>query len=771
VTSTPPARSLHETSSISNAQRLATLARQRDGMAGPHAEAWRWVSALAAPTEQDAWAQAVLELAHVNVGPAALMTFWRITIADIGRLGVPALATIARAAAEIGRQAGARAARGALEARSQLVMALQSRDSSDESAVWRGLVRLAREAPFAFGPFLPHLAEVWDRGGAEGVESFVAAGLRLAAADGDRCEAFFSLRDPAARRMLEGLRARTRFAEMRGSLRMFTTALWGRPILLAGAELRPDGQPMRRATLAGGLAILPETFQAAPEGQQRSLFWACAAHVGAHIALGPARFAPGSLKPLQIVLIGLVEDARIETLAMRRFPGLRALWAPFHVARPSRPTTAPALLARLSRALFDPAYEDPDGFIAKGRALFAAELDLEDSALSRRIGGLLGNDIGQMRLQFSANGYVAEPPYRDDGLGLWQWPPPPDPTVPEYELQVEAARPNAKSDTAASEKTGDREPARQGRALAGPVPRRPPATAVYPEWDRAAGVERPNWATLREEMPALGDADAIELAIASEPGLRTRIERLARGVAIGRMHRLRRQREGEDFDLDAVIASEVARRSGDTPDERIYRSNRPRVRDIAILLLADSSQSTAKRVAGSASIISLEKQAIAVLGSALSRLGDRFALRAFASNGRDEVRYARIKEFDAPFDREAMARLSGLRSGLSTRLGTAMRHAGFELENVRASRKILLVLTDGAPSDIDVVDPLDLVEDAARVTRQLRGRGIDVFGVVIDEAGQGVGRAVFGRANHLPIARIEDLPARLSDLYFRVSRR
>jgi nitric oxide reductase NorD protein len=771
VTPTALARPVAEMPSVLNVQRLATLARQREGMAGPHEEAWRCVGALAAPAEQEAWAQAVLELAHVNVGPSALIAFWRITIADIARLGVPKLAAIARAAAEIGRQAGARAARGALEARSQLGMALQSRDSRDESGVWRGLVRLAREAPFAFGPFLPHLAEVWDRGGAEGVEAFVAAGLRLAAADAERCEAFFSLRDPAARRILEGLQARTRFAELRGSLRMFTTALWGRPILLGGAQLRPDGQPMRRATLAGGLAILPETFQAAPENQQRSLFWACAAHLGAHVALGQARFPPGSLKPLQIVLIGLVEDARIETLAMRRFPGLRALWAPFHVARPSRPTTAPALLARLSRALFDPAYEDPDGFIAKGRALFAAELDLEDCELSRRIGGLLGNDIGQMRLQFSADGYVAEPPYRDDGLGLWEWPPPPDPAVPENELHVEAARPSTKSDAASGEKTADGEPARQGRARPGPTPERPPVTAVYPEWDRAAGVERPNWATLREETPALGDAEAIELAIARERGLRARIERLARGVEIGRMQRLRRQREGEDFDLDAVIESEVARRSGDTPDDRIYRLNRPRVRDIAILLLADTSQSTAAQVAGSTSLLSIEKQAIAVLGSVLSRLGDRFALRSFASDGREEVRYARIKDFDAPFDREAMARLSGLHSGLSTRLGTAMRHAGFELEGVRASRKILLVLTDGAPSDIDVSDPLDLVEDAARVTRQLRGRGIDVFGVVIDEAGQGAGLAVFGRAHHLPIARIDDLPARLSDLYFRVSRR
>src|SRR5204862_4569009 len=106
------------------------------------------------------------------------------------------------------------------------------------------------------------------------------------------------------------------------------------------------------------------------------------------------RFPVGQLKPLQIALIGLIEDARIEALAMRRFPGLRRLWAPFHVATPLGPATAPALLARLAHALFDPDYADDNGFVAKGRALFAAEAArLDDPALSRRVGGVLGNDL------------------------------------------------------------------------------------------------------------------------------------------------------------------------------------------------------------------------------------------------------------------------------------------------------------------------------------------------------------------------------------------
>ena len=123
-----------------------------------------------------------------------------------------------------------------------------------------------------------------------------------------------------------------------------------------------------------------------------------------------------------MALIGLVEDARVETLAMRAFPGLRRLWAPFHVAGPSGVITAPTLLARLARALFDPQYADPDGFVEKGRALFAAENDrLDDVSVSRQIGGLLGNDLGQMRVQFNARTYVVEPVYRDDGLGLWDF--------------------------------------------------------------------------------------------------------------------------------------------------------------------------------------------------------------------------------------------------------------------------------------------------------------------------------------------------------------
>ncbi len=90
---------------------------------------------------------------------------------------------------------------------------------------------------------------------------------------------------------------------------------------------------------------------------------------------------------------------------------------------------------------------------------------------------------------------------------------------------------------------------------------------------------------------------------------------------------------------------------------------------------------------------------------------------------------------------------------------------------MRSHRKLILVLTDGEPSDIDVVDPRDLVEDARRAVLGLRSRGIDVFGVTLHPSGAGSGATVFGRNQHMPVRRLEDLTARLAELYFRLARR
>jgi nitric oxide reductase activation protein len=261
----------------------------------------------------------------------------------------------------------------------------------------------------------------------------------------------------------------------------------------------------------------------------------------------------------------------------------------------------------------------------------------------------------------------------------------------------------------------------------------------------------------------------VEEALEGAEVLRNRIAQLVRGINVGRPVRLKRQLDGYDLDVDAMLEAGIALRNGQQPDPRIFRSSTSGHRDLAVLLLLDTSESTRDRLASGASILDVERLAVAILAEAMGALRDPFCLLGFASNGRNDVEMTTVKAFDESYDRACIGRLAGLSSGLSTRLGTA-RHAGEVISHARSFRKLVIVLTDGEPSDIDS-DPLDLIEDASRAALGLKSRGIDGFGVVLDPGGISAAAKIFGRGNTMLVHRVEDLPSRLSELYFRLARR
>jgi nitric oxide reductase NorD protein len=754
--------------------RLHHLIRHREALRGPFQDCWAALSAGAEDAVLERWSEAALELAFVNAGPDCQLAFWRISSELKPALSLNELADCAHAAADICRGAGAQAALASLQA---LPVAQRRLPSSAEIAVWaRGLIRLAREAPESVVAVASRTDMILQACDAPGFETFIASGLKLTRGDRARRRAFFTLEDRLAAQVLEQAAGALTFSRSERILKAYATALWGRPPVLRGAVAPPGGQLPRRVNIAGGVVRVPPVFRGVPKTGLPQLFRACVAHATAHVALTRTQFPIGSLKPLQMALIGLLEDARVEALAMRAFPGLRRLWAPFHAAEPSGVITAPTLMARLARALFDPDYADPDGFVQKGRALFdAAAGRLDDVGLSRQIGGLLGNDLGQMRVQFNARTYVVEPLYRDDGLGLWDFGDRAAPQDEVVEMTVEAARLDRRDDADNPDRRREEaepSPEAVGRARERAPDERGPVIATYPEWDCDAATERPDWTTVRAAPLWPGDAAAIDTALDQVPALRSRIRRLVRGAKVGRHERLKRRTDGPELDLDAALDAAIALRANDLPDERIFRTMMRRRRDLAVTILLDVSESTRDRVAASgASVLDTERLAVGALAEALAALNDPFALRAFASAGREDVRVFCLKDFDEPYGAPVKARLAHLEPQLSTRLGTALRHAGAEIAALRSHRKLILVLTDGEPSDIDVVDPRDLVEDARRAALALRSRGIDVFGVTLDPSGSGSGAAVFGRSQHMPVRRLEDLPARLAELYFRLARR
>jgi nitric oxide reductase activation protein len=234
--------------------------------------------------------------------------------------------------------------------------------------------------------------------------------------------------------------------------------------------------------------------------------------------------------------------------------------------------------------------------------------------------------------------------------------------------------------------------------------------------------------------------------------------------------RVRYQEEGSELDLDVAIRSLVDFKGGATPDTRINMSHRHDGRDIAVMLLLDLSQSLHQVPAGcEQSILELSREAVALLAWAIDRLGDSFAIAGFSSNTRHEVRYQHIKGYSEGWNDEVKSRLAAMEAGYSTRMGAAMRHAGHYLGKRQAEKKLLLILTDGEPSDIDVADERLLIEDARKAVQELDRDNIYTYCINLDPRADDYVSDIFGK-QYSVIDRVEKLPAKLPELFLSLTR-
>ncbi|MEL6997511.1 MAG: VWA domain-containing protein [Pseudomonadota bacterium] len=639
---------------------------------------------------------------------------------------------------------------------------------------WMSLMqRFAAMAPESTLPVLERIDPLLTGLNLSGFEAWLLGGVRLAGADKDKRLAFFRMETPDAERLFDRESGITGFFDVGMRMRAYMTALWGvRPPIRPAPPDRHDGAT-RRASFGDGMIRMPARFPGFQGDHALALYRASLAHIGAHMRHSGPRLPIGKLKPIQTAVVSLIEDARVEALAMREMPGLARLWIPFHIAEASGAMTAPSLFARLSRALIDPDFQDIDGWVRKGRDMFHVARDQwEDPAISRSIGNLLGNDLGQMRVQFNAKTYAPQPPYRDDNAGLWSWD---DDTPPEdaEAVVVESVRPRAEeTDTPDRQREDDEKETdtQSARARPAEATNEGMPAATYPEYDHQAGRERPDWTTVIEYPAPLGDPRFAADVLDRHADLAARIAALVRAAHVGRPQRLRRQAEGETLDLNACIDTLAALRSGEVPDPRVYQIMARRTRDLAVSVLLDISQSTADTVPGGGTILDLERDAVLLLAEAMHGMGDPFAIGAFNSNGREDVRYTRVKDFATPPSTRIGAALAGLKPGFSTRLGAALRHTAADLSDQPTFRRLILLVTDGEPSDIDCLDPDYLVNDAKRAVQTIGTQGMDVFCISLGgRNAEHLGR-IFGTNGFAQIPRIETLPEKLTKIFFRLAR-
>jgi nitric oxide reductase activation protein len=292
----------------------------------------------------------------------------------------------------------------------------------------------------------------------------------------------------------------------------------------------------------------------------------------------------------------------------------------------------------------------------------------------------------------------------------------------------------------------------------------------YDEWDYAIALERPAWCTLLERQAPSADPRIIDEVLERNRDTVNRLTSLIKAAQIQRPLKQRRQLEGDKLDLDASITAMVDLRSGRTPDPRVHERRGRSSRDLAVLVLLDLSQSTNDYVpSAGTTVLKLAREATALVSDAMEKIGDTFAIHGFDSNGRHEVEYYRFKDFDEPYDEQARGRLAGMTGQLSTRMGTALRHAGFFLRNQRAARKLILLITDGEPHDIDVHDRKYLVFDAKHAVEEQTRYGIATYCISLDPRADEYVRRIFGVRNYLVLDHLRRLPEKLPALYIRLT--
>ncbi|MEO7476623.1 MAG: VWA domain-containing protein, partial [Gemmatimonadales bacterium] len=304
------------------------------------------------------------------------------------------------------------------------------------------------------------------------------------------------------------------------------------------------------------------------------------------------------------------------------------------------------------------------------------------------------------------------------------------------------------------------DPIRRGPGLEGA----PQTTGVaYPEWDWRAGAYRPRGAIVRERAAEEGDPGWVDAALhrhaAMVRGVRRDFERLR-----PRRMALRRQPDGAELDVDAVVAAFADRRGGGVTDDRFYIDTRPLRRDVAIALLVDASASTDGWVSGNRRIIDVEKEALLIVGEALAALGDPHAILSFSGQGPARVEIRIVKRFDersAPA--EVRRRIAGLEPSGYTRTGAAIRHATSGLMRQAARHRLLLLLSDGRPNDVDQYEGRYGIEDTRMAVAEARLQGLSCFCLTVDREAPRYASRIFGRSFAV-LSRAERLPTVLTAL-------
>jgi len=650
--------------------------------------------------------------------------------------------------------------------------------------------QLSARAARGLRPMLGVIDELLSKLTLSGLKRWASFGADAYRRDPANLTRYFALQSADARKMLQQERRGTLFIDTQRKLNFYLRALWGRDFFLRPTAADYEGF---RPYIEGHVLHLPDAVDDVAGVSGHDLYRAMTAHLAAHIQYSTAAISAEQLTPAQMVFIGLVEDARVEYCAARDFPGLAKLWGGLlalrHDTAAEHPTVA--ALEGFAHLLSDPAALTGNATLDALGARFHADIDA--NAGNNRFSWNLGlelfhifaatRDVPSLRILSSIR-----IPYRDDNRFIWEYEefdwdaegggylPASQRQLRKYvtamdmawEVDCELAGDDAQEIWVNKDEMMPYEDAGEATAsfndMWGKEPVSPPFH--YPEWDYQVQLYRPDWATVYERRATRGDPGTVDDILTRHKPVAHRIRQIIDMLSPVGVQRVRNLEDGDEIDLNAAVDAMIAIRMGEQPNPRITMRNVITSRDLAVTVLLDLSESTNDTMDGSdKTVLELTREAAALVATAIEGIGDPFALHGFASDGRHDVQYFRFKDWGQKFDTDAKARLDGMTGGLSTRMGAALRHAGAGLVKQPERRKLILLVTDGEPADIDERDPQHLRHDTRKAVAELAAKGVLTYCLTLDPNADAYVKRIFGANGYTVVDHVERLPERLPTLF------
>ena len=652
------------------------------------------------------------------------------------------------------------------------------------------LHQLASTASRGLRPMLNHIDELLSMLTLSGLRRWANFGAQAYRRDFENLTAYFSLESQDSKAVLQKERRGVLFIDVQRKLNFYLRALWGRDFFL-----RPTGADYTdfRPYIDKLIFQLPDAVDDVITREGKipglELYRATAAHMAAHLCYSKSAISAEQLSPAQMFFIGFMEDARVEYKAMQAFPGLRKLWHSLlneeYEGEVEHPTML--VLERLALMLMDRNVSSDDHELNTFVEKFHSEI--EENQDNNRFSWHMGMELFHI---FSNRRDVPSLrileririPYRDDNRFVWEfeefdW----DRGI-EYmaasqrqvrrtvsavemanEVDCEFAGDDAQEIwTCATELFPYEDEGVSYNEMWGKEPVSDPFH--YQEWDYQIQLHRPDWATVYERRQPRGNPEDIENILTAYKPIAHRIKQIIDLLTPEGVQRVRNMEDGDEIDINAAVDAMISIRMGTQPNPRITMRNVLKNRDLSVVVLMDLSESTNEKVQGSdKTILELTREAATLVATAINGIGDPFALHGFASDGRHDVQYYRFKDFNQHFDDEAKSRLAGMQGGLSTRMGAAMRHAGQHLLKQPERRKLLLIVTDGEPADIDERDPQHLRHDTKKAVEELYSKGILSYCLTLDPLADNYVKRIFGENNYTIIDNVERLPEQLPVLF------